>query len=31
MKTDRNSEADPPELNMEEEEPGYGTPKLILT
>jgi hypothetical protein len=31
MRADRNSEADPPGLYAEEEEPGYGVPKLILT
>jgi len=30
MRADRNSEADSPEPNVEEEEPGYGMPKLIL-
>jgi hypothetical protein len=30
MRADRNSEADSPGLNVEEEEPGYGEPKLIF-
>jgi hypothetical protein len=31
MRADRNSEADFSELYVEEEEPGYGKSKLILT
>jgi hypothetical protein len=31
IRADRDSEADSSGLNVEEEEPGYGEPKLILT